>query len=68
MIWLGPGRPIPRSSGVRGVDLYETTPGATVRSIAEDLGPARGALRQWLALHARGAQDWCRVGRLLPAL
>ncbi len=30
------------------VDLYETTPGATVRSIAEDLGIERGTLRDWL--------------------
>lgn len=36
------------------MDLYETTPGATVRSIAEDLGITRGALRQWLALHGTG--------------
>lgn len=38
----------------RAVDLYETTPGATVRSIAGDLGITRGALRQWLALHGTG--------------
>ena len=30
------------------VDLYESTPGATVRGIAEDLGIVRGTLRQWL--------------------
>ena len=34
--------------------MYETTPGATVRGIAEDLGITRGALRQWLALHGAG--------------
>lgn len=38
----------------RAVDLYETTPGATVRGIAEDLGLARGTLRQWLVLHGTG--------------
>ncbi len=30
------------------VRLYETTPGATVRAIAEDLGIERGTLRKWL--------------------
>lgn len=38
----------------RAVDLYETTPGATVRGIAEDLGITRGTLRQWLVLHGAG--------------
>lgn len=32
----------------RAVDLYESTPGATVRSIAADLGIVRGTLRVWL--------------------
>ena len=32
----------------QAVDLYESTPGATVRGIAEDLGIVRGTLRQWL--------------------
>ena len=30
------------------VDLYESTPGATVRGIADDLGVERGTLRHWL--------------------
>ena len=29
----------------QAVDLYESTPGATVRGIAEDLGIVRGTLR-----------------------
>src|SRR5690349_13664472 len=32
----------------QAVDLYESTPGATVRGIAEDLGVERGTLRGWL--------------------
>ena len=35
----------------QAVDLYETSPGATVRSIAEDLGIVRGTLRHWLEVH-----------------
>src|SRR3954469_15323665 len=32
----------------QAVDLYESTPGATVRGIADDLGGERGTLRHWL--------------------
>jgi transposase len=35
----------------QAVDLYESTPGATVRSIAEDLGIVRGTLPHWLEVH-----------------
>lgn len=38
----------------QGVDLYETSPGATVRSIAEDVGIVRGTLRHWLEVHGTG--------------
>lgn len=38
----------------RAVDLYESTPGATVRSIAADLGIVRGTLRAWLEVHGTG--------------
>ena len=38
----------------QAVDLYESTPGATVRGIAEDLGIVRGTLRQWLADYGTG--------------
>lgn len=34
----------------QAVDLYESTPGATLRGIAEDLGVERGMLGHWLAL------------------
>ena len=38
----------------QAVDLYESTPGATVRGIAEDLGIVRGTLRQWLEAFGTG--------------
>ena len=38
----------------QAVDLYESTPGATVRCIAEDLGIVRGTLRHWLDLYGTG--------------
>lgn len=38
----------------QAVDLYESTPGATLRSIAADLGIVRGTLRQWLETYGTG--------------
>lgn len=38
----------------QAVDLYESTPGATVRGIAADLGVERGTLRLWLERHGTG--------------
>src|SRR5690606_12993801 len=38
----------------QAVDLYESTPGATVRGIAEDLGIERSTLRHWLDLYGTG--------------
>jgi len=38
----------------QAVDLYESTPGATVRGIAEDLGIVRGTLRGWLETYGTG--------------
>jgi len=32
----------------RAVDLYESTPGATLKGIAVDLGVSRGALKGWV--------------------
>ncbi|RII40861.1 IS3 family transposase [Galactobacter valiniphilus] len=32
----------------KAVDLYESTPGATLKAIAVDLGITRGALREWV--------------------
>jgi len=38
----------------QAVDLYESTPGATVRGIAADLGIVRGTLRTWLEAYGTG--------------
>ncbi|WP_097677307.1 IS3 family transposase [Nigerium massiliense] len=38
----------------QAVDLYESTRGATVRGIAEDLGIVRGTLRGWLEVYGTG--------------
>lgn len=38
----------------QAVVLYESTPGATVRGIAADLGVVRGTLRQWLEQYRTG--------------
>ncbi|WP_108717362.1 IS3 family transposase [Miniimonas sp. S16] len=38
----------------QAVDLYESTPGATVGGIAEDLGIVRGTLRHWLEVYGTG--------------
>lgn len=38
----------------RAVDLYESTPGATLKGIAADLGISRGALREWAEKHGSG--------------
>lgn len=37
------------------VGLYESTPGATVRGIAQDLGVVRGTPRHWLEVYGSGA-------------
>jgi transposase len=39
---------------LRAVDLYESTPGATFKGIAADLGISRGALREWVEKHGSG--------------
>jgi len=38
----------------RAVDLYESTPGATLKAIASDLGISQGALREWVDRHGSG--------------
>ena len=38
----------------QAVDLYESTPGATVRGIADDLSVERSTLRHWLDLYGTG--------------
>ncbi len=50
----------------QAVDLYERTPGATVRGIAEDLGIVRGTLRQWLEAYGTGKKT-AADGTLTPS-
>jgi transposase len=38
----------------QAVDLYETTPGATLKGIAADLGVVRGTLKHWVDQHGTG--------------
>jgi transposase len=38
----------------QAVDLYESTPGATLRAIAADLGIVRGILSEWVRAHGTG--------------
>jgi transposase len=38
----------------QAVDLYESTPGATLRGIAADLGVVRGTLSEWVRAHGTG--------------
>jgi transposase len=38
----------------QAADLYESTPGATVPGIAEDLGIVRGTMRHWLQAYGTG--------------
>lgn len=38
----------------QAVDLYESTPGATFKGIAADLGISRGALAEWVRTMGRG--------------
>ncbi|GAA2468871.1 hypothetical protein GCM10009858_02750 [Terrabacter carboxydivorans] len=39
----------------QAVDLYESTPGATCRGIADDLGIARGTLADWVKTFGTGS-------------
>jgi transposase len=43
------------SSVGRAVDLYESTPGATLRGIADDLGISRGTLSDWVKAFGTGS-------------
>ena len=38
----------------QAVDLYESTPGATLHGIAADLGIVRGTLSEWVRTHGTG--------------
>ena len=39
----------------QAVDLYESTPGATLKGIAEDLGISRGTLADWVKTFGTGS-------------
>src|SRR3954447_5524928 len=39
----------------QAVDLYESTPGATLRGIADDLGISRGSLSDWVKALGTGS-------------
>jgi transposase len=52
----------------RAVDLFESTPGATLKGIAADLGVSRGALKEWVdkfgsGMTVAGASTVSTVGR-----
>lgn len=40
----------------KAVDLYESTPGATLRGIADDIGIARGTLADWIKDFGTGSR------------
>ena len=39
----------------QAVDLYESTPGATLKGIADDLGISRGTLADWVKTFGNGS-------------
>ncbi len=54
----------------QAVDLYESTPGATLREIAADLGIVRGTLSEWVRAHGTGrktAADGSTVPSTVPS-
>ena len=50
----------------QAVDLYESTLGATLKGIADDLGIARGALVEWVRALGMGAMT-APIGTSRPA-
>ncbi|NUS36580.1 MAG: transposase [Pseudarthrobacter sp.] len=50
----------------RAVDLYESTPGATLKSIAADLGISRGALKEWVDRLGSGTTTTAGVPKTVP--
>lgn len=41
----------------QAVDLFESTPGATLKGVAADLGVVRGTLRHWVDLFGTGKKQ-----------
>lgn len=55
----------------QAVDLYQSTPGATLRGIAADLGVERGTLSLWvhqLGTGTKTAADGTRIPTVPPAV
>ena len=50
----------------QAVDLYESTPGATLRGIAADLGIVRGTLSEWVRAHGTGRKT-AADGSMVPS-
>ncbi|WP_428832893.1 IS3 family transposase [Microbacterium flavum] len=51
----------------RAVDLFASTPGATLKGIAADLGISRGALREWVEKHGSGITTTSTASTRAPA-
>jgi len=50
----------------QAVDLYESTPGATLRGIADDLGISRGTLSDWVKTFGTGSTTTAITSSKLP--
>jgi transposase len=51
----------------QAVDLYESTPGATLRGIADDLGISRGTLSDWVKTFGTGSTTASIAGPGAPS-
>src|SRR4051812_3457255 len=51
----------------RAVDLYESTPGATLKGIADDLGISRGTLADWVKMFGSGSTTAPINSRRIPS-
>lgn len=49
------------------MDLFASTPGATLKGIAADLGISRGALREWVEKHGSGITTTSTASTPAPA-
>lgn len=48
----------------QAVELYESTPGATIRGIAADLGVVRGTLTGWIDHYGTGTKTYVEGTRM----
>ena len=51
----------------QAVDLYESTPGATLKGIADDLGISRGTLADWVKMFGSGSTTAPINSRRIPS-